>query len=154
MRQPVRAGTLLVALRQTASERAPYIRDVIVALLIVAAFFLAWSNGANDNFKGVATLWGSRTATYRRALVWATTTTALGSLVSVARAGALVGRFSGKGVIDDGLIDSSMLAAIGGAAAITIFLATLLEMPTSTTHALTGTLVGAGWVPAGASALI
>jgi hypothetical protein len=30
------------------------------------------ANGANDNFKGVATLCGSRTTNYRRALVWAT----------------------------------------------------------------------------------
>ncbi len=122
-------------------------------LLILATLFLAWSNGANDNFKGVATLWGSRTATFRRALIWATAGTFLGSLVSVALAGTLVARFSGKGVIADGLIDSTMLAAIGSAGAITIFLATVLKMPTSTTHALTGALVGAGWMAAGASNL-
>ncbi len=126
---------------------------MLLTLLITAAFFLAWSNGANDNFKGVATLWGSKTATFRRALIWATVSTALGSLVSVALAGALVTRFSGKGVIADALIDSTMLTAVGAAGAITIFLATLLKMPTSTTHALTGALVGAGWMAAGAAQL-
>ena len=29
-------------------------------VLLGAVFFLAFANGANDNFKGVATLWGAR----------------------------------------------------------------------------------------------
>ena len=40
----------------------------MVAVLIAATLFLAYANGANDNFKGVATLYGSGTASYRRAL--------------------------------------------------------------------------------------
>ena len=43
-----------------------------LAILTTAVFWLAWINGANDNFKGVATLYGSGTAGYRRALLWAT----------------------------------------------------------------------------------
>jgi len=50
--------------------------------LAVIIFALAYSNGANDNFKGVATLYGSGTAVYRKALIWATVTTFAGSLVS------------------------------------------------------------------------
>ncbi len=38
---------------------------MIVLLIIVAALWLAYANGANDNFKGVATLYGSRTTTFR-----------------------------------------------------------------------------------------
>lgn len=30
-------------------------------VLLLAVLFLAWSNGANDNFKGVASLFGSET---------------------------------------------------------------------------------------------
>ena len=37
-------------------------------LLIVAVCFLSFANGANDNFKGVASLYGSGAATYRMAL--------------------------------------------------------------------------------------
>ena len=43
-----------------------------LAFLALAACFLAYSNGANDNFKGVATLFGSGTAGYRTAISWAT----------------------------------------------------------------------------------
>ncbi len=45
---------------------------MIFVLLFLAACFLAYSNGANDNFKGVASLYGSKTASYRTALTWAT----------------------------------------------------------------------------------
>ena len=117
-----------------------------LALLILAGLWLAYSNGANDNFKGVATLYGSGTCSYRTALIWATCATLLGSLTSVLLAHGLARAFSGKGLIDGGLIDSGMLTAVGGAGAITILLATLLGMPTSTTHALTGGLVGAALV--------
>ncbi len=126
---------------------------MVLTLLLAATFFLAWSNGANDNFKGVATLWGSRAASFRTALAWATASTLLGSLASVLLAGALVQRFGGKGVIDDSVIEPAMLGAIAGAGAVTIFLATLLKMPTSTTHALTGALVGAGWSAGGRAAI-
>lgn len=40
----------------------------MLILLFVAACFLAFSNGANDNFKGVATLFGSGTTSYRNAI--------------------------------------------------------------------------------------
>ncbi len=52
-------------------------------LLIAAVALLSFANGANDNFKGVATLWGAGRTSYRRALAWATGFTFLGSLVAV-----------------------------------------------------------------------
>jgi len=55
----------------------------VFILLCLSVLFLAYANGANDNFKGVATLFGSGTANYRRALAWATATTLLGSLTAV-----------------------------------------------------------------------
>jgi len=119
---------------------------ILMTLLTLAVIALAWSNGANDNFKGVATLYGSGTAGFRPALIWATAATLAGSLVSIVFAQALVKTFSGHGLISGGLIDSSMLAAVGLAGAITIMFATILGMPTSTTHALTGALVGAAIV--------
>ena len=48
---------------------------MMLVLLFAAVAFLAWSNGANDNFKGVAALYGSGIASYRKALAWATVTT-------------------------------------------------------------------------------
>ena len=118
--------------------------------LAAAAFAITFANGANDNFKGVATLFGSATASYRRALLWATVTTGAGSLTALALAGSLVGRFSGKGLVPDALTaDPTFLTAVGMGAAATVFLATWLGFPISTTHALTGALVGSGLLAAG-----
>ncbi len=41
---------------------------ITVLLTLLAGGLLAFANGANDNFKGVATLYGSRTTTFGRAL--------------------------------------------------------------------------------------
>ncbi len=51
-------------------------------LLILAVGLLSFANGANDNFKGVATLWGAGLTTYRRAIAWATGFTLFGSLTA------------------------------------------------------------------------
>lgn len=117
--------------------------------IIVAVLFLAYANGANDNFKGVATLFGSGTATYRAALVWATLTTLAGSLCALLLAHGLVDTFKGKGLApDDVTTQGRFLLAVSFGAAATVLIATRLGMPVSTTHALTGGLVGAGLVAA------
>ncbi len=52
-------------------------------ILLLTIWFLAYSNGANDNFKGVATLFGSDTLNYKKAIWWATGTTFAGSIASI-----------------------------------------------------------------------
>jgi PiT family inorganic phosphate transporter len=120
------------------------------AFIALAVLFLAYSNGANDNFKGVATLFGSSTATYRAALAWATLTTFAGALVATRFAAGLVQAFSGKGLVPETLLLSAgYKVSVAFAAAVTVLLATRFGFPISTTHALTGALVGAGFVAAG-----
>ncbi len=122
----------------------------MLAWLLVTTLFLAYANGANDNFKGVATLFGSRTTDYRRALWWATLTTFAGSCAALLLSGGLVRAFSGKGLVPDALTQQpAFLFAVGAGAALTVLAATLTGFPISTTHALTGALVGAGLVSAG-----
>src|SRR6266496_3900279 len=41
---------------------------MFTTLVFLAVCFLAYSNGANDNFKGVASLFKSRTCSYRTAI--------------------------------------------------------------------------------------
>ncbi len=116
-------------------------------ILTAMVLWLAYGNGANDNFKGVATLYGSRTTNFSRALAWATLTTFAGNVVSILLAERLVSVFSGSGLLPEALLgDSSVLVSVGGAAAATIMLATILGMPTSTTHALAGALLGIAWM--------
>ena len=115
------------------------------AFIVIAVCFLAYSNGANDNFKGVASLYGSGTASYRTAIAWATVTTFAGSVAAIFLAEALVKKFSGKGLVPEMLTTSpQFLLAVALGAGATVILATLLGFPVSTTHGLTGALVGAG----------
>ena len=116
-------------------------------LVLVGVVFLAYVNGANDNFKGVATLYGSRTTSYRGALALATVATFLGSAVALLLARDLLLAFSGRGLVpDEFLYDGRFPVAIGLGAASTVLLATRFGLPISTTHALTGALVGTGLV--------
>lgn len=119
-------------------------------LLFAAVAFLAYSNGANDNFKGVASLFGSGTTSYRTAIIWATITTFAGSVCSIFLAQTLLKKFSGKGLVPDALTASpAFLLAVALGAGLTVILATRLGFPISTTHGLTGAIVGAGLASSG-----
>jgi inorganic phosphate transporter, PiT family len=121
-----------------------------LVLIFVATLFVAYANGANDNFKGVATLFGSGVATYRQALALGTLCTFAGSVTSVFLAAELVRMFSGKGLVPAAVAASPhFLLAVAIGAGCTVILATLLAFPISTTHGLTGALVGAGAMAAG-----
>jgi inorganic phosphate transporter, PiT family len=121
------------------------------ALLIIGAMlFVAYVNGANDNFKGVATLFGSGVAGYRTALWWATGATAAGSIAAFFLATSLISVFQGNGLVPTALLQSPpFLAAVIFGAAVTVFAATQIGMPISTTHGLIGAWVGGGLVAAG-----
>jgi PiT family inorganic phosphate transporter len=120
-------------------------------LVGAGALLLAFVNGANDNMKGVATLYGSGELSYRRALALASLATALGGLASLGLSARLAQAFSAKGLLPDALLSDGLLAAVALAAAATVLLATRLGLPVSTTHALLGALLGAGAVAAGPS---
>lgn len=124
--------------------------DLWPIVIVSATLFVAYANGANDNFKGVATLYGSGTTDYRKALTWATITTFAGSVAAFFLATKLVSMFQGKGLVPDFLIRSEpFLAAVILGAALTVILATKVGMPISTTHGLTGALFGSGFVAVG-----
>src|SRR3989338_11292519 len=90
--------------------------------IILATLFVAYTNGANDNFKGVATLFGSGTTDYKKALTWATVTTLAGSITAFFFATNLVKTFKGKGLVPDALIATpEFLLAVPFGARATIF---------------------------------
>ena len=124
---------------------------MLIALLFFAVCFVAFTNGANANFKGVASLYGSGTTTLRTAALWGTAMTFAGSLAALFLAGGLLSSFRGRGLVPDELVAApQFVCAVALGAALTSFLATRFGFPVSTTHALVGALVGAGLAGNGA----
>jgi inorganic phosphate transporter, PiT family len=120
---------------------------ILAGFLLISTLFLAYANGANDNFKGVATLYGAYSLDYRAALWLGTGATFLGGLTSIVVATGLIKMFSGAGVVPAEIATlPSFLTAVSAAAGGTVILATILGLPVSTTHSLTGAIIGTGLV--------
>jgi PiT family inorganic phosphate transporter len=122
-----------------------------LALLLVMA--MAYANGTNDVSKAIATLVGSGVTNYRTAILWGTTWTVAGAGLSALVAGAMLKTFS-TGLIQPGIATPPALAlAILIGAMVWVLVASRTGLPVSTTHALTGALVGAGLVSIGSQGL-
>ncbi|MCY3004466.1 MAG: inorganic phosphate transporter [Planctomycetota bacterium] len=128
---------------------------MLTAVLLISVFFVAFTNGANANFKGVASLYGSGTTSRRYALYWGTAATFAGSLAALFLSDGLTKKFSGRGMVSEELVHSPVfVSSVAFGAAMTSFLATRFGFPVSTTHALVGALVGAGLAGSGSDVQI
>src|SRR5881394_232138 len=124
----------------------------IVLLLLVA--LLAFSNGANDNSKGVATLVGYGAAKPFEALIFAALTTAIGGCVAFFLAGGLLSAFKGGWLFDKSVeaqLSGRFYLAVLIGACCWILIATRTGMPVSTTHAIIGALCGSGMISFGSA---
>ncbi len=124
----------------------------LLALLLVMA--LAYANGTNDVSKTIATLVGSGVTDYRAAIIWGTMWTVAGAGLSALVASAMLKTFS-AGLIQQGTATPPALAlAVLVGALGWVLVASRTALPVSTTHALTGALVGAGLVSIGSQGLM
>jgi inorganic phosphate transporter, PiT family len=115
------------------------------AVLILAVMCVAFTNGANANFKGVASLYGSGTTSLKTAMWIGNVATMAGSVASFWIASKMLQSFGGKGIIPNDIVQSlEFAAAVAFGAAGTSFLATRFAFPVSTTHALIGAIAGSG----------
>jgi PiT family inorganic phosphate transporter len=119
-------------------------------VLVLLTLGLAFANGANDVSKGIATLVGSGTTQYRRAVIWGTAWTLAGGLAAAFLSQGLVETFSGKGFLVKPVDGSALLLSVACGAIAWVLIANRTGLPVSTTHALGGGLCGAGLAAAGA----
>ena len=121
---------------------------LLLAIIALTAA-LAAANGANDVSKGVATLAGSGVTRYRTAILWGAVSTLAGTLLSGFFAARMLKLFTG-GIVSATPTPAFILAVICGAAG-WVTIATVRRLPVSTTHAIIGSLIGAGVMYAPAS---
>lgn len=123
-------------------------------LAFVLVLLLAFANGANDVSKAIATLVGSGVTDYRTAILWGTVWTAIGVGLSGLVATAVVKTFS-RGLLAPGTPASPILAAaVLTGAVLWVLVASWSGLPVSTTHALTGAIVGVGLIAFGSEGFL
>jgi PiT family inorganic phosphate transporter len=122
------------------------------------AFFLvlalAYANGSNDVSKSIATLVGSGVTEYKTAILWGTVWTVAGASASAFIGWAMVKTFSGGLVQPDTMFQPTAVLSILTGTIAWILFASRTGLPVSTTHALTGAIVGAGLTALPPEALI
>jgi PiT family inorganic phosphate transporter len=125
------------------------VSDLLLWAVVATALFFDFTNGFHDTANAVATSISTRALTPRVAVAIAALMNFLGAFVSTAVASTI-----GSGLIDTGVVDEHlMLAALLGAIAWN--LATwYLGLPSSSSHALVGGLVGAALAADGPDAVL
>jgi PiT family inorganic phosphate transporter len=118
--------------------------------LFSLVFILAFWNGANDVSKGIATLAGAKVIRPGAALLWGALTTTIGAMAGITISGGLLKTFS-NGILLHPINSTAFPIAVALGASGWIFFATKTGLPVSTTHALTGGIIGAALAHLGAS---
>src|ERR671936_160105 len=122
---------------------------VLVALVIVALAF-DFLNGLHDAANSIATIVSTRVLSPQRAVVWA----AFFNFVAFMFFGAHVAQTVGTGIVSADIVDPRVVfGALTGAIAWNI-ITWALGIPSSSSHALIGGLVGAGVAKAGVKVIV
>ena len=118
-------------------------------ILFALVLFLSYANGSNDISKGIATLVGSGVTDYKKAVLWGIFWTAIGSLLSAMFSVNMVKTFGNGLVPNDIFKDTNFVLSVLAGASGWVILSSKIGMPVSTTHAIVGSIVGAGIVSIG-----
>jgi PiT family inorganic phosphate transporter len=120
-----------------------------IALLIVLALLFDFLNGFHDSANSVATVVSTRVLSPRQAVAWA----AFFNFIAFLFFGLHVANTIGKGIIDIAIVDQRVIFATLMGACIWDIITWYLGLPTSSSHALIGGMIGAALVKVGFSAL-
>jgi PiT family inorganic phosphate transporter len=123
---------------------------VAIILLIILALTFDFLNGFHDSANSIATIVSTRVLSPKRAVVWA----AFFNFIAFLFFGLHVANTIGKGIIDIKVVDSYVIfGTLVGACAWDI-ITWYLGLPTSSSHALIGGMIGAALVKAGPPSLV
>lgn len=121
-----------------------------IAALIFLALLFDFLNGFHDSANSIATIVSTRVLTPQKAVLWA----AFFNLIAFFFFGHHVAKTMGKGIIDIAIVDNHVIFGTLMGACIWNIITWYFGLPTSSSHALIGGLIGAALVKAGPSSLV
>src|ERR1700742_145545 len=122
---------------------------VLVALIGIALLF-DFLNGLHDAANSIATIVSTRVLRRQYAVIWA----AFFNFIAFAVFGLHVANTIGTGIIDPDIVDATVIFGALVGAIVWNLITWGLGIPSSSSHALIGGLVGAGMAKAGLSAAV
>jgi PiT family inorganic phosphate transporter len=122
---------------------------VLLGLIFVALAF-DFLNGLHDAANSIATIVSTRVLRPQYAVVWA----AFFNFIAFLFFGLHVAETLGTGIIDPGIVDPQVIFAALMGAIVWNLLTWWLGIPSSSSHALIGGLVGGGFAKAGLGAMV
>jgi PiT family inorganic phosphate transporter len=121
---------------------------VLLILVVVLALAFDFSNGWHDSANAIATVVSTHVLSPGRAVLMAAVLNIAGAFMSTA-----VAKMIGGGIVEASLIQqTTVIAALAGAIAWNLF-TLILGLPTSSSHALIGGIIGGALAQGGASAV-
>ncbi|MCD6300594.1 MAG: inorganic phosphate transporter [Staphylothermus sp.] len=120
----------------------------------VAAFLVAWINGANNAANAIGTAVGAKALDVKKALMLAATFDFLGAIIY----GRFISMTLLKGIVDTSSISDAYIIVVGMVSAlfatgIWVLIATIFKIPISISQAMVGGMTGFGIVVLGSQAI-
>ncbi len=121
-----------------------------IAFLIFLALLFDFLNGFHDSANSIATIVSTRVLSPQKAVIWA----AFFNLVAFFFFGHHVAKTMGKGIIDIAIVDNHIIFGTLMGACLWNIITWYFGLPTSSSHALIGGLVGSALVKTGPESLV
>jgi len=121
-----------------------------VVFLIIAALIFDFLNGFHDSANSISTVVSTRVLSPQYAVIWA----AFFNFAAVFFVGTAVANTIGKGIVHIDIVDNLVILSALGGAIIWDIATWYYGLPSSSSHALIGGLIGAAVSKAGTSTLI
>ncbi len=123
---------------------------MIVILIVLTAYVFDFINGFHDSANSIATVVSTRVLTPRQAVLWA----AFFNFVAFFFVGVQVAQTIGTGIVSTETVNNSLIFSALAGAIIWNLVTWWFGLPSSSSHALIGGLIGAGIVKGGLKVLI
>ena len=123
---------------------------ISVIIIVSIALVFDFINGFHDSANSIATIVSTRVLSPKYAVIWA----AFFNFVAVFFIGVQVAKTVGTGIISPMIVDNTLIFSALGGAIIWNLITWWQGLPSSSSHALIGGLIGAGLVKGGTKILV